>query len=117
MLIPAVVGVLVEKLAIEPVKGAETVTLIIITIGASLVIRGLVQVWVEDQGPGIALSERELVFQAFYQGSAPARGNLKSSGLGLAIVQEYVNANRGIIEVGSCDTGALFRVIFPLQAD
>jgi branched-chain amino acid transport system permease protein len=45
ILIPAVVGVLVEKLAIEPVKGAETVTLIIITIGAALVIRGLVQVW------------------------------------------------------------------------
>lgn len=45
ILVPAVVGVLVEKLAIEPVKGAETVTLIIITIGASLVIRGIVQVW------------------------------------------------------------------------
>ena len=44
ILVPAIVGVLVEKLAIEPVKGAETVTLIIITIGASLVIRGLVQV-------------------------------------------------------------------------
>jgi branched-chain amino acid transport system permease protein len=43
--VPAIVGVLVEKLAIEPVKGAETVTLIIITIGASLVIRGLIQVW------------------------------------------------------------------------
>lgn len=45
ILVPAVVGVLIEKLAIEPVKGAETVTLIIITIGASLVIRGLVQVF------------------------------------------------------------------------
>lgn len=45
ILVPAVVGVLVEKLAIEPVKGAETVTLVIITIGASLVIRGLIQVW------------------------------------------------------------------------
>jgi branched-chain amino acid transport system permease protein len=45
IVVPAIVGVLVEKLAIEPVKGAETVTLIIITIGASLVIRGLVQVW------------------------------------------------------------------------
>ncbi len=42
--VPALVGVLVEKLAIEPVRGAETVSLIIITIGASLVIRGLVQV-------------------------------------------------------------------------
>ena len=45
ILVPAVVGILIEKLAIEPVKGAETVTLIIITIGASLVIRGLVQVF------------------------------------------------------------------------
>ena len=45
ILVPAIVGVLVEKIAIEPVRGAETVTLIIITIGASLVIRGLMQVW------------------------------------------------------------------------
>ena len=43
--IPAIVGVVMEKVAIEPVKGAETVSLIIITIGASLVIRGLIQVW------------------------------------------------------------------------
>ena len=34
-----------EKVTIEPVKGAETVTLIIITIGGSLFIRGLIQVW------------------------------------------------------------------------
>ena len=43
--VPALVGMALEKLAVEPVMGAETVTLIIITIGASLVIRGLVQVW------------------------------------------------------------------------
>lgn len=43
--VPAAVGMALEKIAIEPAKGAETVTLIIITIGASLVIRGLVQVW------------------------------------------------------------------------
>ena len=40
----AIAGLLVEKLAIEPAKNAEVVTLIIITIGASLFIRGLVQV-------------------------------------------------------------------------
>jgi branched-chain amino acid transport system permease protein len=45
IVIPAIVGVIIEKLAIEPVKGAETVTLIIITIGASLVIRGLTAVF------------------------------------------------------------------------
>lgn len=43
--IPALVGVALEKLAIEPARNAEVVTLIIITIGASLVIRGLIQIW------------------------------------------------------------------------
>jgi branched-chain amino acid transport system permease protein len=45
ILIPAAVGVLLERFAIEPAKDADVVALIIITIGASLVIRGLVQVW------------------------------------------------------------------------
>ena len=41
-----VVGLLLEKLAIEPARHADTVTLIIITIGASLFLRGLAQlVW------------------------------------------------------------------------
>lgn len=42
--IVAVVGLIVDKLAIEPAKNTEVVTLIIITIGASLFIRGIVQV-------------------------------------------------------------------------
>lgn len=40
-----IIGLIVEKLAIEPAKNADVLTLIIITIGASLVIRGLIQVW------------------------------------------------------------------------
>jgi len=41
-----VVALLLEKLAIEPARKASTVTLIIITIGASLLLRGLAQlVW------------------------------------------------------------------------
>jgi len=44
IVIPAAVGVLVDKLAIEPVKSDEPVPLIIITIGVSLIIRGLIQV-------------------------------------------------------------------------
>lgn len=43
--ISGIIGLIVEKLAIEPAKNAEVVTLIIITIGASLFLRGLVQVW------------------------------------------------------------------------
>jgi branched-chain amino acid transport system permease protein len=50
--IPAAVGILIEKLAIEPAKGADTVSLIIITIGVSLVLRGLVQIW-RGKGPAV----------------------------------------------------------------
>lgn len=45
IVLTGIVGLIVEKLAIEPAKDAEVVTLIIITIGASLTLRGLIQVW------------------------------------------------------------------------
>ena len=45
VLVPAAVGILLERVAIAPARGSETVALIIITIGASLVIRGAVAVW------------------------------------------------------------------------
>jgi branched-chain amino acid transport system permease protein len=41
----AAVGLLMEKVAIEPARNAQVITLIIITIGASLVVRGLVQIF------------------------------------------------------------------------
>ena len=46
VLAAAVVALLVEKLAIEPARHAGTVTLIIITIGVALLLRGLAQlIW------------------------------------------------------------------------
>jgi branched-chain amino acid transport system permease protein len=42
--VAVLIGMLIEKLAIEPAGNAEVVTLIIITIGVSLTLRGLVQV-------------------------------------------------------------------------
>ncbi|NMF91319.1 branched-chain amino acid ABC transporter permease [Aromatoleum petrolei] len=45
ILVAVVAGLIVEKLAIEPAGNAEVVTLVIITIGASLTLRGLVEVF------------------------------------------------------------------------
>ncbi|MES2076227.1 branched-chain amino acid ABC transporter permease [Rugamonas rubra] len=45
VVLTGLVGLLMEKLVIEPAQNAQVVTLIIITIGASLVVRGLVQIW------------------------------------------------------------------------
>ena len=44
VLIPAAAGLLLEKLAIEPAGNAEVVSLIIITIGASIFFQGVAQV-------------------------------------------------------------------------
>jgi branched-chain amino acid transport system permease protein len=41
----AAVGVTVERLAIRPAQDAEVVTLIIITLGVALVLRGAIQMW------------------------------------------------------------------------
>ena len=47
------VGLLHNALAIEPARGASAVTLIIITIGASIFLRGLAQVLFDKQAHGI----------------------------------------------------------------
>jgi branched-chain amino acid transport system permease protein len=44
VLVATGVGLLLEKLAVEPARGAPVVTLIIITIGASILLRGLATV-------------------------------------------------------------------------
>ncbi len=44
-----VVGLLLDKLAIEPARGASVVTLIIITIGASIFLRGVAQIVFDKQ--------------------------------------------------------------------
>ncbi|MCA8869580.1 MAG: branched-chain amino acid ABC transporter permease [Rhodobacteraceae bacterium] len=49
ILITCLVGIALNKLAIEPAKGASVVTLIIITIGASIFIRGMAQLVFDKQ--------------------------------------------------------------------
>ncbi|RZK59996.1 MAG: HAMP domain-containing histidine kinase [Hymenobacter sp.] len=73
----------------------------------------MVQVSVEDQGPGIARENHQRIFQRFGSlaaGGAPAKG---SSGLGLSISREFITAQGGQLWVesqpgqGSCFTFTL----------
>jgi two-component system, OmpR family, sensor histidine kinase TctE len=57
---------------------------------------GVLVLLVEDSGPGIAESERELVFQPFYRTLGT---NVDGSGLGLAIVQEIAQQHGAVISV------------------
>ncbi|MGG4605724.1 branched-chain amino acid ABC transporter permease [Paenalcaligenes sp. Me131] len=49
IVVTAAIGVLLNKLAIEPARGAPVVSLIIITIGASIFVRGVVQLVFDKQ--------------------------------------------------------------------
>jgi two-component system, NtrC family, sensor histidine kinase GlrK len=70
---------------------------------------------VVDAGPGLDETDKDKIFEAFYQGESPSEGAaMKGNGLGLAIVREYLNAHEGTIElVDDLPSGAHFRVTLP----
>ncbi|MFN6351940.1 MAG: sensor histidine kinase [Cyanobacteriota bacterium] len=72
--------------------------------------RGLVQVWVEDQGPGIAPSERALVFERFWQAD-PARGGAEHHGLGLSIARAIAQAHGGQLRAEEAPGGGCRMVL------
>jgi two-component system, NtrC family, sensor histidine kinase GlrK len=67
---------------------------------------------VMDEGPGIAPTERERIFEAFYRDADAPVSAIKGSGLGLSIVKEYIQLHKGRIEVLE-GPGAHFRIRFP----
>jgi two-component system sensor histidine kinase TctE len=71
---------------------------------------------VEDTGPGIPESERDLVMQPFYR---VLGSNTDGSGLGLAIVQEIAQKHQAVLTIkdahpGKVPVGALFTLRFNL---
>jgi two-component system, OmpR family, sensor histidine kinase TctE len=72
---------------------------------------------VEDTGPGVAVAEREAVFQPFYRALDT---QVDGSGLGLAIVREVARRHGGTVQVAEAGAkadsktrpGALFTVRF-----
>lgn len=88
------------------------------TIGLHLTATGSDAVLdVADRGPGVSLTERDRVFDSFYQGRAKTEGRVKGSGLGLAIAREYTLAHGGSLEVvdrPDRQSGAVFRLRLPL---
>jgi two-component system sensor histidine kinase GlrK len=70
---------------------------------------------VADSGPGVPAEERSRVFDAFYQGATPQGGLVRGTGIGLSVVQEFVQAHGGTIEIVDGEfPGAHFRVCLPL---
>ena len=70
---------------------------------------------VADTGPGIPPEERPRIFEAFYQGATPQGGLIRGTGIGLSVVQEFVLAHGGSIEIVDGEfPGAHFRLRLPV---
>jgi len=70
---------------------------------------------VADEGPGVPESDREKVFDWFFQGERPAGARVKGSGLGLAIAREFAVAHGGTLEA-LAGPGGRFRLVLPQVA-
>lgn len=86
-----------------------------ITIGTSLS-GSVAEIWVDDEGPGVPLSERERIFEPFYRGAGQARSH-GGAGLGLAIARSIASAHHGTIAAETAvGGGARMIVRIPLAA-
>lgn len=70
---------------------------------------GRVEISVDDQGPGIAEADRELVFDRFYR-SDDAR-SMPGSGLGLSIVRQVISRHGGTVVATASPSGGARIVI------
>lgn len=70
------------------------------------------EIYVEDSGIGIAKSEKENIFKAFYRIKANEE---IGSGLGLSLVKETIKLHRGKIKVLDKDKGSLIKVSLPIS--
>ena len=75
-----------------------------------------VETIVADQGPGIPEDELHKLFQPFQRTSVQATGKEKSTGLGLAICKNIIEAHGGTISVESeLGTGSVFSYSIPTK--
>ena len=73
---------------------------------------GNIRVTIDDNGPGIAVADRERIFRPFV--TSKGRG----TGLGLALVQKIIVTHNGRIHVGtSSGGGASLQVTLPCRSD
>jgi len=68
---------------------------------------------VKDNGPGLAELDQTQLFDPFYRGNTLHKSLIGSSGLGLTIAKDLVNAHQGVIQLAESNQGAHFIVSIP----
>jgi signal transduction histidine kinase len=71
-----------------------------------------VHLLLSDDGPGVALADRDRLFEPFFTTRRSAGG----TGLGLAIARALVEAHKGQLDWMDAENGAAFRIVIPVAA-
>ena len=101
----AVANLLSNAIRYSPLKGSVRIEL-----GT---LPGIVRIDFHDQGVGVAMADRERIFEPFYRGERQPLDVVRGSGIGLSIVHEYVAAHGGRVELLQDQAGAHFRMELP----
>jgi len=76
---------------------------------------GAVALSIADRGAGIAHDEQRRIFERFYRAETARAGNIRGSGIGLALVKHIAEAHGGRVEVESAPgRGSTFTVYVPV---
>jgi signal transduction histidine kinase len=74
-------------------------------------------VLVADEGPGIDREEQQRIFQRFYRGESDAARTTRGSGIGLAVVREWLGVVGGRIDIVTGQgAGTRMHVYFPANS-
>ena len=94
------------------VKYSEPGTPIVVRATA---VGGVVRIEVVDEGSGLTPEEVDRAFDPFWRASSVATNSLRGTGLGLALVKEYVRVMGGDVSVDSVPGhGSTFLFTLPL---
>ncbi len=106
-------AVLIERVLSNLLENAIKYTTVgsIIEIGASRVVGNNIDIWVEDNGPGLPPGKEDKIFKKFERGQI--EGVTPGVGLGLAICSAIIEAHAGTIRAGNRRGGGA-RFIFTL---
>ncbi len=79
---------------------------------------GRLRVSVRDEGPGIPGAEQKQVFRKFVRGSQARGGDVKGTGIGLAMVRHIIEGHGGEIRLHSeLGRGSTFTIALPIAKD
>lgn len=74
---------------------------------------GRIRVDFVDQGPGVDENDRSRIFEPFYRGIRQPQDAARGTGIGLSIVQEYITAHGGRVELVEDGARTPFRIELP----